>query len=142
VKKRQTVFRLTLSSTPKSISRVEPFLEKIRVALQLDDIQLNKLMVSVTEAVNNAIIHGNKRNLQKKVKVVGEILPGWLLIMIADEGKGFDPGQVSNPLQEENLLRESGRGIFLMRTLMDKVEIDRTDAGTEVRLWLDVNKQM
>jgi serine/threonine-protein kinase RsbW len=142
VKKRQTVFRLTLSSTPKSISRVEPFLEKIRAALQLDDIQLNKLMVSVTEAVNNAIIHGNKRNPQKKVKVVGEILPGWLLVMVADEGKGFDPGQVSNPLQEENLLRESGRGIFLMRTLMDKVEIDRTDTGTEVRLWLDVNKQM
>jgi len=142
VKKRQTVFHLTLSSTPKSISRVEPFLEKIRAALQLDDIQLNKLMVSVTEAVNNAITHGNKQNPQKKVKVVGEILPGWLLVMIADEGKGFDPGQVSNPLQEENLLRESGRGIFLMRTLMDKVEIDRTDGGTEVRLWLDVNKQM
>lgn len=99
-------------------------------------------MVSVTEAVNNAITHGNKQNPQKKVKVVGEILPGWLLVMIADEGKGFDPGQVSNPLQEENLLRESGRGIFLMRTLMDKVEIDRTDGGTEVRLWLDVNKQM
>jgi serine/threonine-protein kinase RsbW len=142
VKKRQTVFRLTLSSTPKSISRVEPFLDKIRVVLKLDDIQLNKLMVSVTEAVNNAIIHGNKRNLEKKVKVMGEILPGWLLVVIADQGRGFDPGQVSNPLQEENLLRESGRGIFLMRTLMDKVEIDRTDLGTEVRLWLDLNKQM
>lgn len=62
--------------------------------------------------------------------------------MISDQGRGFDPGQVRNPLQEENLLRESGRGIFLMRTLMDKVEIDRTDTGTEVRLWLDLNKQM
>lgn len=73
--KRQTVFRLTLSSTPKSISRVEPFLEKIRIALKLDDIQLNKLMVSVTEAVNNAIIHGNKRNAEKKVKVVERPCP-------------------------------------------------------------------
>jgi len=142
VKKRQTVFRLTLSSRPKAITRVEPFLDKIRVELKLDDIQVNKLMVSVTEAVNNAIIHGNKQNPEKKVKIVGEILPGWLLVIISDQGRGFDPGQIRNPLQEENLLRESGRGIFLMRTLMDKVEIDRTESGTEVRLWLNLNKQM
>jgi len=142
VKTRQTIFRLTLSSTTKAISRVEPYLDKIRQSLKLDEIQVNKLMVSVTEAVNNAILHGNKENPQKKVTLFAEELPGWLLVIISDQGHGFDPARITNPLQEENLLRESGRGIFLMRTLMDKVEIDRTREGTSVRLWLDLNKQV
>jgi serine/threonine-protein kinase RsbW len=142
VKPRQTAFRLTLSSTTRAITRVEPYIEKIRRALKLDEIQVNKLMVSVTEAVNNAILHGNKEHPDKKVTLVTEVLPGWLLVIISDQGHGFDPAKVSNPLQDENLLRESGRGIFLMRTLMDKVEIDRTKEGTHVRLWLDLNKQM
>jgi serine/threonine-protein kinase RsbW len=60
--------------------------------------------------------------------------------MVDDEGKGFQPGKVGNPLSKENLLRESGRGIFLMRTLMDRVEFDVGKAGTRVRLWLDLNK--
>jgi serine/threonine-protein kinase RsbW len=60
--------------------------------------------------------------------------------MIHDQGKGFKPEKVGNPLVKENLLRESGRGIFLMRTLMDKVEFELGKSGTVVRLWLDTNK--
>jgi serine/threonine-protein kinase RsbW len=60
--------------------------------------------------------------------------------MVHDEGKGFHPEKVGNPLTKENLLRESGRGIFLMRTLMDRVEFEVGRAGTLVRLWLDTNK--
>ena len=57
-----------------------------------------------------------------------------------DQGKGFDPKLVANPLKNENLLRESGRGIFLMRTLMDKVEFETIKGGYEVRLWLELRK--
>jgi serine/threonine-protein kinase RsbW len=140
VPSKQTIFRLTLTSTPRSISRVETFLKKIGDAVHLDEIQFHKLMVSLTEAVNNAILHGNRSNAAKKVHVKCELLPGWILIMVDDEGKGFKPEKVGNPLAKENLLRESGRGIFLMRTLMDKLEFDVGRSGTQVRLWLDLKK--
>jgi serine/threonine-protein kinase RsbW len=131
---------MTLASDPKHIHKVEVFLKKVDAAARLDEIQLHKVMVSLTEAVNNAIIHGNGANPLKRVTVLCRILPGWLLFQVADQGRGFDPSAVENPLREENLLRESGRGIFLMRTLMDKVEIEPSRKGTEVRLWLDTAK--
>lgn len=137
---KQMVFRLTLSSNPKNVGKIEGFLKIIGKTVHLDEIQFHKLMVSLTEAVNNAIIHGNRSLPGKRVQVKCELLPGWILIMIHDEGKGFRPEKVGNPLVKENLLRESGRGIFLMRTLMDKVEFEVGRSGTLVRLWLDTNK--
>jgi serine/threonine-protein kinase RsbW len=134
------VFRLTLSSNPKNIGKIEGFLKTIGKTVHLDEIQFHKLMVSLTEAVNNAIIHGNRSLPGRKVQVKCELLPGWILMMIQDQGKGFKPEKVGNPLVKENLLRESGRGIFLMRTLMDKVEFEVGKSGTLVRLWLDTNK--
>lgn len=138
--KKPEVCRMTIASNPKNIVKVEKFLEKVGQKVTLDEIQMNKLMVSLTEAVNNAIVHGNKSNPKKKVTVTCEAVPGWLLLVIDDEGKGFDPKEVANPLKSENLLRESGRGIFLMRTLMDRVEFESVRGGYEVRLWLALNK--
>lgn len=140
-KSAQTVFRLRLPSNPKSISRIEAFLNRINRSLRLDEILFNKLMISVTEAVNNAIVHGNKSNPAKKVLVTCEVLPGWLVVLVDDQGRGFKPETVKNPLKKENLLKESGRGIFLMRTLMDKVEFESNRSGMQVRLWLDLGKQ-
>ncbi|MDL1894124.1 ATP-binding protein, partial [Sphingobacteriales bacterium CHB3] len=80
---------MTLPSNPKSIKRVEGFIHKIEKHTHLDEIQTNKLMVSLTEAVNNAILHGNKADAKKKVAVVCLCLPDELVITIADEGKGF-----------------------------------------------------
>lgn len=137
---KQTVFRLTLHSNPRQISRVETFLYKINRVAHLDEIELHKLMVSLTEAVNNAIVHGNKLNETKKVVVRCELLPDWLVVSVADEGQGFKLDKVRNPLRKKNLLRDSGRGIFLMRTLMNKVEYEMGTSGVEVRLWLDLRK--
>jgi serine/threonine-protein kinase RsbW len=136
----QIIFRLTMASDPKNIGRIEKFLAKISRNVPMDDIQLHKLMVSLTEAVNNAIIHGNKADPRKKVALQCELLPGWLLIMVNDEGRGFKPGGLKNPLKRENLMRENGRGIFLMRTLMDRVEFGKIKSGYQVRLWLDLKK--
>lgn len=131
---------MTLQSIPGQVRRVEGFLKKIRRTARLDEIQMHKMMVSLTEAVNNAIIHGNKSDPAKKVRVRCEILPGWIVVFIHDEGKGFRPSRVRNPLRKQNLLRENGRGIFLMKTLMDKVEFDIEPSGSEISLWLDTNK--
>ena len=141
MKTKQTVYRLTLASNPKSVTRIETFLKKINHVVHLDEILFHKLMISLTEAVNNAIIHGNHMNTSKKVRVECEILPGWLMVIVEDQGKGFKPEAIGNPLRKENLLKESGRGIFLMRTLMDKVEFESHRTGTQVRLWLDLGKQ-
>jgi serine/threonine-protein kinase RsbW len=131
---------MTLQSNPKNIRKVEPFLKKINRAAHLDEIQMHKMMVSLTEAVNNAIIHGNKSNPGKKVRVVCEVMPGWLVVFVEDEGKGFLPEKVRNPLRKQNLMRDSGRGVFLMRTLMDKVQFEIGPASAQVSLWLDLNK--
>jgi serine/threonine-protein kinase RsbW len=135
-----TTFSMTLSSNPKQIRKVEPFLKKVNGAAHLDEIQMHKMMVSLTEAVNNAIMHGNKSDAEKKVRVRCELMPGWMVIVVCDEGKGFQPAKVRNPLHKKNLLRDSGRGIFLMRTLMDKVEFEIGKSGAQVSLWLDMNK--
>jgi serine/threonine-protein kinase RsbW len=140
VASKQLIFRLTMKSNPRNIGRVEALLKKLGKSIRLDEIQFHKLMVSLTEAVNNAIIHGNRSEPARRVRITCEVLPGWLLIMVDDEGRGFKPEKIGNPLAKENVLRESGRGIFLMRTLMDKVEFDFGKGGTQVRLWLDTNK--
>jgi serine/threonine-protein kinase RsbW len=126
VKPTPMIFRLTLASNAGQIRRVESFLKKIRHAVHLDEIQQHKLMVSLTEAVNNAI--------------TCEVLPGWLVMLVNDHGHGFQPEKIVNPLKKKNLLRTSGRGIFLMRTLMDKVIFESHRTGTQVQLWLDLNK--
>ena len=136
------VIRMSFGSTPKNVRKVEGFLMKLRRTVYLDDIQFHKLMVSLTEAVNNAIVHGNKCDAARRVTVVAEVLPGWLLCMVDDQGGGFKPEKVENPLAKRNLLKESGRGIFLMRTLMDKVEFEHKEKGTQVRLWLDLGKNI
>ncbi|MBK7260017.1 MAG: ATP-binding protein [Ignavibacteriae bacterium] len=136
----RSIFRITLRSVPKSVMRVEGYLNKINAVVGLDEIAMHKLMVSLTEAVNNAILHGNASDPTKRVKVSCEVLPGWLLFQINDEGKGFRADHIRNPLKEENLHRASGRGVFLMRTLMDKVEFTHAPEGMQVRLWLNTNK--
>ncbi|HTY01733.1 MAG TPA: ATP-binding protein [Bacteroidota bacterium] len=136
----QPVYRMSIASSPKNIGKVENFLKKVNHAVHLDEIQMHKLMVSLTEAVNNAIVHGNKSDEKKKVAIVCEILPGWLLFLVTDEGSGFNAEKIKNPLSKRNLMKESGRGIFLMRTLMDKVEFEPIKKGMQVRLWLDTGK--
>lgn len=131
---------MTLPSRPNAVSRVEGFLRKIHRRVHLNDIQSNKLMIALTEAVNNAIMHGNKANMKKKVVVVCHCMPDELVITVTDQGKGFKVEDVENPLAEENLLRTSGRGIFLMRTLMDKVEFEMGKKGSTVTMVMELRR--
>jgi serine/threonine-protein kinase RsbW len=133
-------FHLTLHSSPKQIGRVEAFLNRINKVVHLNEIQMHKLMVSVTEAANNAIIHGNRMDPDKRARLTCEIRKPWIIFVIADEGNGFDPRKVKSPLRKRNLLKASGRGIFLMKTLMDKVDYSIGPDGVRVELWLDMSK--
>jgi len=136
VTSKQDQFNLRFQSVPENISKVEPFLEDVNKHLQLNEVEFHKLLVATTEAVNNAIMHGNKSKPEKSVTVALYIRKNYIIVSVCDEGGGFDPEQIPNPLEEENLLKESGRGLFLMQTLMDEVEIHANDTGCEVRMSL------
>jgi serine/threonine-protein kinase RsbW len=87
------------------------------------------------EAVTNAVLHGNKQDEAKFVRVTVKSSPGWLEISVDDEGSGFNPAEVPNPTETENILKSSGRGIFFMRNFMDDVDwIVRPEGGTTVRM--------
>jgi anti-sigma regulatory factor (Ser/Thr protein kinase) len=134
----QHIFRTSITSDPNNIHRVEKFLMKINQALGMNEEQLHSLLIVVTEAVNNSITHGNKRNASKKVYISCSKAGNILTVKVRDQGTGFDPSEVPNPLNTENLLRESGRGVFLMHQLMDSVAYNKK--GTEVIMTMNLRK--
>ncbi len=90
--------------------------------------------VGLTEAISNAILFGNVNDPEERVRIELRVRPGEVRVCVSDEGRGFDPGAVPDPRLPENIGKDSGRGIFLMRALMDEVRF--SDAGNEVTLVL------
>jgi serine/threonine-protein kinase RsbW len=83
----------------------------------------------------NAVVHGNRYNTRKKVHFFVSHTPERLEIVIGDEGEGFDTSELPDPLAEENLLRQSGRGVLMMQAFMDEFQVSpRSPSGTEVRM--------
>jgi serine/threonine-protein kinase RsbW len=132
-------FRMAIASEPKNIRRVETFLQKVKHAERLNNEKYHALLVVVTEAVNNSINHGNKRNPARKVYIVCTAQKGKLTVRVRDEGEGFDPNSLPDPLHPDNLLRESGRGVFLMKQMMESV--DYNEKGTEVTMTMRLGKK-
>jgi len=90
--------------------------------------------MAVREAAVNAVLHGNAYDPGKKVRLEFEQSGADLVITIRDQGKGMDLAKIPNPLAPENLLKTSGRGIFLIRSFMDEVQIHPSQTGTEIKL--------
>jgi serine/threonine-protein kinase RsbW len=95
------------------------------------------LRVGLTEALTNAMLYGNRQDPQKRVRVEMSLVCGVVRIRVTDQGSGFDPRSVPDPTLPSNLLKEGGRGLFLMRQLMDEVLFN--DQGNSVTLVLRVN---
>lgn len=125
---------IVIPSTLKKLVTVERFAEKFANKNGLAEEEKDNLAIAVTEAVNNAIVHGNKNDHSKKVHVEFSISENELRAVIRDEGNGFDPNNLSNPTDPENLLKESGRGIFILKSLMDDVSFSFSSKGTEIIL--------
>jgi serine/threonine-protein kinase RsbW len=105
----------------------------------LDEDAVHWIGVAVRESVINAIKHGNREDYDKLVTVEFSLTPvvdpGELIVRVVDQGRGFDPEEVADPLAPENLLKSSGRGIFFMRSFMDDVTLRRaSEGGMEVRM--------
>ncbi|HEY6952192.1 MAG TPA: ATP-binding protein [Bacteroidota bacterium] len=131
---------MTCKSNPKEIAKVEKFLARVNKKAHLDDGTTYRLLVATTEAVNNAILHGNKSDPRKLVRISCSLEHHILTMTVQDSGKGFDPSGLANPLAEENLLKESGRGIFLIRSLIDEVNFRIRKNGTSVIMKMDLSK--
>jgi len=126
---------MAMESSLESVDRVEEIALHEAKELGFDEDDLHNIGIAVREGLVNAVVHGNRYNARKKVHVKIARSPERLEIVIADEGEGFDPAAVPDPLATENLLRFSGRGVMLMRAFMDEFEVGlREPKGTEVRM--------
>ncbi len=134
----QSSYYLEIESNPNNLITVEEFVNYFALDLGLDEEKINGLLLAVTEATTNAIIHGNKNNSLKLVKLFVNVEDHTLTIKIKDEGQGFDPSMVPDPTDPENLLKDSGRGLYLMRVYMDEMKINVTPEGTETILKIKI----
>jgi serine/threonine-protein kinase RsbW len=125
---------ISIPSLRSNIRLVEQFILELNDELQLEESVLDRLMISITEVVNNGIIHGNGANADKHVHLRCECFADRLDFFVRDEGPGFLPENIPDPLDETNLLKEGGRGVLIIRAMMDTVEFRRLESGMEVFL--------
>jgi serine/threonine-protein kinase RsbW len=131
-------YQIEIESDPNNLITVEEFVNYFAKDLGLSDEQLSVLLLAVTEATTNAIIHANKCDTSKLVRIHAQIEDSKLIVKIKDEGKGFDPTTLPDPTHPENLLKDSGRGVYLMKVYMNEVKYKVTPSGMETILVLNL----
>jgi serine/threonine-protein kinase RsbW len=126
---------LLLDSTLDSVDSAEQIALRVATEAGFEEEDLHKIGIAVRESMVNAVVHGNRYSLKKKVHLQVDCDAERLTITILDEGEGFDPNSLADPLAEENLLRQSGRGLLLMQAFVDEFHIRRAaPLGMEVKL--------
>lgn len=123
-------YRYTLSSTFEESERVPDIVENIGKECSLNDEETGNFMLLLSEAVTNAIDHGNEGDPQKKVFIDIKIDPSEIKASVQDEGEGFNPAATKDPLDEKNLMDPGGRGLFLLNEIADTVSY--SDNGTKL----------
>lgn len=114
------VTMLRLNSEPNSLNQVEIFSQELVSKYKFSNDKYPNILISLTEAVNNAMVHGNNLNAEKIVSIyLRESLEG-ITIRVSDQGKGFNPKQIPDPTQEDRIALEGGRGVFLIKELSDQ----------------------
>lgn len=124
--------RLDLPSDTAGISDLEHFLESRKEAFDLGEEVYGNILVALTEAVINGMVHGNKQDKAKQVQIAVDKNESQIEFTVSDEGVGFDYENLPDPTAPENIMNAGGRGVFLMRRLADEVEFEAE--GSEVRL--------
>jgi serine/threonine-protein kinase RsbW len=127
-------FSFKLPSTMDSVAEIEATAEKLTQSAGLDEDESFRVVMAVREAALNAVLHGNGYDPNKLVSASFENNGKSIVIAIGDEGEGLDADNLPDPLAPENLLRGTGRGIFLIRSFMDEVHFRQLHPGTEVTL--------
>lgn len=131
---------LTIRSSVNELKKVAEFTENIGEQLGLSEDVIEDISIAVTEAVNNAITHGNKNNESKAIEISYKNEKEKIIVYVKDNGGGFEIDKISDPRANENILKDSGRGILIMKSLMDKVVVTSDNQGTEVQLVKYINR--
>ena len=121
---------ITIPSSDEYLVDVDSFLEGTLRGCGVDESLIADVAISVSELVNNAIFHGNKGQREQTVEVTVNCNDKKVTVSVQDQGGGFDSSDIADPVADENLLKEVGRGIFIVKSLMDLVETKLTDAGS------------
>ncbi|MCW9707793.1 ATP-binding protein [Fodinibius salsisoli] len=129
---------LILRSSFEEMEKLESFVNKLQNQLSFSDAQYNRILLPLSEAVSNAIMHGNKQDPGKKVTITAKSLENKFQISVRDEGGGFDPSSLPDPLKEENLLNQGGRGVYLIKEYAD--EVSYSDGGAKITMRFILNK--
>lgn len=123
-----------LKSDKNAIKSMEPLLYEIKNRFNIEDEVFYNILIAVTEAINNAVFHGNKNKPGKKIFISIAVTDGVIEISIADEGDGFKHENLADPRKPENLLKSSGRGVFLIKQLAQSVDFITGKNGTTVKM--------
>jgi serine/threonine-protein kinase RsbW len=124
--------KIIIPSDTAHLQELDEFLEETLREYKMPDSDIADVAISVTELANNAIMHGNKNNPEKTVDVEIKLLTDEVEITVTDEGSGFDESIIPDPLSNDNILKETGRGIFIVRSLMDKVIFSTGKSGNSI----------
>lgn len=134
-----TEYDINIQSDPNNLITVEEFVNYVGTEASLSEEKLSNLLLCVSEAVTNAIVHANKLDPEKVVNIRAEFNDEFLTFIIKDEGIGFNPDAVPDPTEPENLMKDHGRGLFLMRTYLHELRYNITPTGTETILVMQRN---
>ncbi len=132
---------LEISSDKKNIKLVEDLMMKVNSKFGLPYEEYCRMMIAVTEVAMNAIVHGNKENTYKKVKIYVEHDENKMKIVIMDEGDGFDINNLPDPTDKENILDLHGRGVFIARAMVDEFFYQQMPGGAGSEFVMIVNKK-
>lgn len=129
--------RIEIPSISDNIRMIESFIDNAKDKYHLNDDIYGNIMIAVTEAVNNAIKHGNKGDSAKNVSLALSLHEGMIKFRVEDEGVGFDFHDLPDPTAPENLEKPGGRGIFLMKHLADEVDFSQLGKVVELSFYID-----
>lgn len=123
-----------LDSELESADEAETLVVDVARDMGFPEDELHKIGMAVRESIVNAVVHGNRYNRRKKVHLAVSTAADRLAVRVRDEGEGFDIASLPDPVADQNLLQQSGRGIFLIRAFVDEFSTRRLNPGTEVTL--------
>lgn len=129
--------RIEIPSLSENIRMIESFIDNAKEKYNLNDDIYGNIMIAVTEAVNNAIKHGNKADSSKNVSLALNLEEGMIKFRVEDEGHGFDFHNLPDPTAPENLEKPGGRGIFLMKHLADEVDFSENGKVVELSFYIE-----
>lgn len=135
----KTILTKAIPSDPDLMPEVEELVLQAAESAGLNEDKYNNIALAVAEAISNSMKHGNKNDKSKMVFITVNADDKKMVVILKDQGEGFDPALIPDPTKPENILKDSGRGVHIMRSLLDDLRFNFTPDGTEIILEINLN---